>query len=268
MQHQSAFRRGARVALLVPVVLAAVIGCSQASAGGARTTYGKSVALGRGTARAYITMAGGRPVEVGVALSERALEGLPDAHGSGGHHVMGHTTFEHVLEMPDGNPTAFRHVLLNWNPGGHEPPGLYDTQHLDFHFYTLENAERLAIDEADPEFQAKGERMPPADLVPERYILPAPLVFPRMGVHWVDPASPELNGKPFTATFIYGSYDGKVIFAEPMITKAFLESKPQFSAALPQPARGRESGGYPSQYHVRWDAQAKEWRIAISGFAS
>jgi hypothetical protein len=87
-----------------------------------------------------------------------------------------------------------------------------------------------------------------------------------MGVHWVDPTSPELNGKPFTATFIYGSWDGKVIFAEPMITKAYLETKPQFSAELPAPARD-EGGYYPKRYAVRWDAATKEYRITLTGFA-
>ena len=41
-------------------------------------------------------------------------------------------------------------------------------------------------------------------------------------------APPELQpppaGKTFTETFIYGSWDGKFIFLEPMITKAYLES--------------------------------------------
>lgn len=268
MQHQSSFHRSVRAALLAPVVVAAIVGCRQASADSARITYGAPVEIGEGTARAYVTMVGGKATEVGVALSEGALRGLPDAHGAGGHVVMGHATFAQVLAMPEDNPTAFRHVLMNWNPGGHEPPGLYDTEHLDFHFYTIDVAERLAIDERDPAFQARAERTPPADLVPQHYILPEPLAFPQMGVHWVDTNSVELKGQPFTATFIYGTWDGKVIFAEPMVTKSLLESKPQFSAPIPLPARGRETGAYPSRYDVRWDEAAKEWRISISGFSA
>ena len=55
-----------------------------------------------------------------------------------------------------------------------------------------------------------------------------------MGAHWLDITSPELNQenpKSFTQTFIYGSYDGKVIFMEPMITKAFMDSTSQFERA-------------------------------------
>jgi hypothetical protein len=269
MERNTAVRRG-RTIVLALLSAAALGACQQASGAGAsanRTAYGEPIKVGQGTARAYITSANGVATEVGVALSEGALAGLPDHHTPGGVFTHGHTTFEYVLELPAGNPTPFRHVLVNWNPGGHEPPGIYDTPHFDFHFYVIDNAERLAIDPADPEYQRKAERKPAPELIPERYILPAPLAFARMGVHWVDTTSAELKGKPFTATFIYGSWDGKVIFAEPMLTKAFLETKPQFSAELPAPPRGREAGYYPSRYSVRWDAAAKEYRITLTGMS-
>jgi len=44
-----------------------------------------------------------------------------------------------------------------------------------------------------------------------------------MGLHWLDIASPELNGAEFRYTLFYGSWDGRIIFDEPMITKALLE---------------------------------------------
>lgn len=258
--------RGRTLALVL--LAAAALGAWRVASGAAasanRTTYGPAVKVGHGTARTYITVTNGVP-EVGVALSEGALAGLPNEHAPGGVFAHGHTTFETVLELPTGNPTAFRHVLLNWNPRGHEPPGVYDTPHFDFHFYVIDNAERLAIDPADPEFQQKAERKPDAQWIPARYVMPAPLAFARMGVHWVDTTSAELMGQPFTRTLIYGSWDGRVIFVEPMITKAYLETRPQFSATLPAPPRGRGDGYYPEGYSVRWDAARKEYRIALTG---
>ena len=267
MQRNTA-STGARTLALAIITAATLGACRQvwgADAAANRTAFGQPVEVGQGTARTYVTMKDGVPAEVGVALSEAALAGLPDAHAPGGVHAHGHTTFEYVLQLPEGNATPFRHVLVNWNPGGHEPPGIYDTPHFDFHFYVIDDAERRAIDPADPEYQRKAERKPAAEVIPQRYVMPAPLAFARMGVHWVDPASPELNGKPFTATFIYGSWDGKVIFGEPMITKAYLETKPQFSAELPAPARD-DAGYYPKRYSVRWDAATKEYRITLTGF--
>lgn len=51
---------------------------------------------------------------------------------------------------------------------------------------------------------------------------PAQASVPKMGLHWIDTNSPELSprNQPFTATFIIGSWDGKVIFDEPMVTRA------------------------------------------------
>lgn len=249
------------------IAAAALAGCarSDASEPSTRTMLGDPVPLGNGTARTYVLVRDGAPHEVGVALTEGALDGLPAAHGTGGVHVHGHTTFETVLALPAGNPTPYRHVLVNWNPGGHEPPGIYDVAHLDFHFYELDDAERLAIDPGDPDYQAKAERVPAPDLVPEGYVLPAPLAFPRMGVHWVDPASPELNGKPFTHTFIFGSWDGRVIFAEPMITREFLLSRQEVSAPVPSARRQESPGYYPTGYRIAWDEAAREHRIALTG---
>ena len=267
MKRNTVFGRGRTIALVV-LAAAALGACQQASGAAAsarRTTYGEPVTVGRGTARTYVTITNGVPAEVGVALSEAALTGLPDEHAAGGVHAHGHITFEHVLQLPERNPTPFRHVLLNWNPGGHEPPGIYDTPHFDFHFYVIDDAERLAIDPADPDYQRKAERKPAPEFIPQRYVMPAPLAFARMGVHWVDTTSSELKGQPFTGTFIYGSWNGKVIFAEPMITKTYLETKPQFSAELPAPQRGRDAGYYPKGYRVHWDAEAKEYRIALTG---
>ena len=268
MQLVSLYSTGRSLALAV-LAGAALAACGEASGRevdpGSRTTYGEPVAVGKGSARSYVITRNGVPAEVGVALTEGALSGLPAEHGAGGVHAHGHTTFEYVLGLPARHGTAFRHVLMNWNPGGHEPPGIYDTPHFDFHFYTIDVAEREAIDPADPEYQRKAERLPAPEVIPERYIMPAPLAFARMGVHWVDTTSVELTGKPFTATFIYGSWDGKVIFAEPMLTKAFLEAKPDFSAELPAPRREQTAGSYPRGYRVRWDAAAREYPVTLTG---
>jgi hypothetical protein len=267
MQRNIASSGGRTLALAIFSV-AALGACAPASGADTsanRTTYGAPVAVGGGTARTYVNMTNGVPSEVGVALTEAALTGLPDHHSPGGLHEHGHSRFDHVLSLPEDNPTPFRHVVVNWNPGGHEPPGIYDMPHFDFHFYVIDDSARRAIDPADPEYQTKTERTPAAELIPQGYIMPAPLAFARMGVHWVDPKSPELNGTPFTATFIYGSWDGKVIFAEPMVTRAFLQSKPQFSAALPAPKRGQELGYYPKGYSIRWDEASREYRITLTG---
>ena len=87
-----------------------------------------------------------------------------------------------------------------------------------------------------------------------------------MGAHWLDQNAQELHGHHFTATFIYGSYDGHFIFLEPMITKAFLEGKPCFTEEIKLPAKYEKPGYYPTRYSVRYDAQKQEYNIALEGF--
>ena len=162
---------------------------------------------------------------------------------------------------------AGRFVALDWNPAGHMPPGIYDEPHFDFHFFSATEAQRDAIAPSDPEFAAKGERVPAPDFVPAGYTK-LPGAVPLMGAHWADPKSPELNGELFTRTFLYGTWDGELIFAEPMITKAFLETRPDFRAPIPTPAKHAVPGYYPTGYRVYWNAETKEYRVALTGLVA
>lgn len=237
---------------------------TEAAPHGGPLTYGAGVPLGRGIARTYLVQAEDGSVELGVAISEEAVGSLPEP-GAPGAVIMpdGLSTFAFELALPEPNPTPYRHVLLDWNPGGHEPPGLYDLPHFDFHFYLIESEARLAIDPRDPTFVEKAARYPEPALIPQGYFAPEPAAVPAMGVHWLDPASPELNGEVFSRTFIYGSWDGEVIFAEPMITVAYLETKPNVTVAVPLAERSLASGPLPPSYTIRWDAEAQEYQVGI-----
>jgi hypothetical protein len=260
---------------------------------GTSREYGTSVEVGQGFARTYVVtdQKTGAPIEVGVALDERALDGLPapnpamhNAHQApGGHeHVDNHV---YLLSLPVRGVEPYEFVELDWNPGGHEPPGVYDVPHFDFHFWTASQAERAAVDPtSDPQYQRKADALPPEAQRPPLYVVaappgaPAPGV-PLMGVHWVDVRSPELQqafGKPeayrpFTATFLYGSWNGRYTFLEPMITRAHILAKKAATdpavrdqvIPIPTPAQVGQPGYYPSAYRIAWDARAKEYRIAL-----
>jgi len=86
-----------------------------------------------------------------------------------------------------------------------------------------------------------------------------------MGAHWIDPTSPEFNNQSFTKTFIYGFYDGKMVFVEPMVTKAFIETKPNTTDIIKVPAKYPEKGYYPTRYRVTYDENAKEYTVSIEG---
>ena len=268
---------------------AAVVKSSAAKSAAKARRYGTAVKVGDGQARSYITLDHdtGAPTEVGIALSERALEGLPSG-GSGHHGMPGMVTHEFILTLPEGNGTPFKFVEMNWNPLGHEPEGVYqDVPHFDFHFYTISKAERDAIVPTDSAYERKANNVPTGDYVPAFNAAlgppgakPAQLAVPKMGVHWVDVRSAELQRllgkpeafKPFTATFIHGSWDGQFHFWEPMITRAHIIEKKSTNdptvrdqvIPISVPAKYKVSGYYPSAYRITWDAQAREYRIALT----
>jgi hypothetical protein len=251
--------------------------------------YGEAVTLGQGRARGYVTLdSTGEPAEIGIALDETAMEGLPTA-GTGHHgaHAMPHTF---LLELPS-SVAPFEFVELNWNPAGHEPDGVYaGVPHFDFHFWTASKELRASILPDDPTFAAKADRLPGAEYIPEFNVALAPpgapmsaIAVPMMGVHFVDLRSPELQGmlgkpeayKPFTSTFIHGSWDGQLVFWEPMITRAHIVAKKTAQDAavrdeiipVPTPKAYAQPGYYPAAYRITWDEQAREYRIALTQLA-
>ena len=265
---------------------AAVVGVP-GDAPGLHRQYGAPTTLGNGRARTYVVTderSGGRTIELGVALDETAMEGLraPDpSHGEHGDHDM------HLLPLPARNGTAFQLVELDWNPQGHGQP--YTAPHFDFHFYTIGRAERDAILPSDPAWAAKAAHEPAAADVPPFYVNPAnvlgvppaQMAVPRMGMHWVDSRAPELRppgapgAAPFTTTFIYGAWDGKLIFMEPMITREYIMAKREATdpavrnEIIPIPTSSSyPTGGFrPNAYRIQYDAQTKEYRIGLTVLA-
>lgn len=250
-------------------------------------SYGNAVKVGDGSARTYIERdATGAPREIGVALSERALEALPTA-GSG-HHDGHMVTHEFLFTLPADNGTPFTFLEMNWNPLGHEPDGVYqDVPHFDFHFYVIPKAERDAIVPTDTAFATKANNLPAKEFIPPFTVPlgppgapPAAVAVPMMGVHWSDLRSPELQKllgkpeafKPFTATFLHGTWNGQIHFWEPMITRAYLLEKKATTDAgvrdeiipLPVPQKYQREGYYPTSYRITWDPAAREYRVALS----
>lgn len=239
--------------LLVPtMILAPFAACEDEAATGLPDDgrfYGPSTALANGSVRTFITVHDGQPEELGVALSEAALSGLPDQM------LMLHLAFPSEAA---GMPYTF--MMFGWNPQGHVPAPIYTLPHFDFHFYLIAESEVMKVPGGpDP-------ILPEASLVPEAYIAPGNVSVPAMGVHWTASSAPELNGQVFDKTMVFGFTGGRQAFIEPMITKAFLETKPDFATAIAQPQRFAKPGLYPTRYSIKYDAATKEHLIAIGSF--
>ncbi|RYY52350.1 MAG: hypothetical protein EOO05_22005 [Chitinophagaceae bacterium] len=209
---------------------------------------GAEVMVHEGKAWSSVTLDDdGVPTAMTISIDDAAMNSVPIGTGSGGGHQHDNSV---ILPFHDDvkSVTPFKYIGLDYNPDGHEPAAVYGLPHFDFHYYLMDNAERLAIPayEAD---SAKFKAFPAPDYLPVNYA-PIPGGVPQMGTHWIDVTSPELAGQTFTQTFIYGTYNNNVTFYEPMITLAYLKTAPVFSRSIPQPAKVKESGYYPTEMEV------------------
>jgi hypothetical protein len=216
--------------------------------------YGRKRHFLNGTARAFVKVhRSGHTEEVGAVLSESALDDLED-----------HAEEEEVttvLDIPQmGSTTHLKHVYLGYNPHGHPPMNIYNVPHFDIHFYTTTSAERESITPTD----TRTTIPPPAGYLPAIYIPTAPV--PQMGWHWDDPTSPQFNGGGFTSTFIYGTYNGKVTFYEPMITAAYIKSTSSKYFPIKQAAKFEKNGYYAREYGLRKNCAAHQYEIVIRDF--
>ncbi|MEP6495442.1 MAG: hypothetical protein ABJF01_22335 [bacterium] len=62
--------------------------------------------------------------------------------------------------------SGFDHVVLDWNPAGHEPEHVYTLPHFDFHFYSVSEAEQMKIMPDAPNFAAGAALLPDAQFAP------------------------------------------------------------------------------------------------------
>jgi len=277
-----------RYAISLAVTLLAA-GCSSERADtSASRALGWQLKLGNGTVSSYAELdKGGTPAAIGVVWSSSALEGLPK--GSDHHRCFGRTkdgeldaatqcqhTHEFVIPLPDAvarrDDVPFKWVLLNWNPEGHIPPGVYDVPHFDVHFEMVSIAEVFAIEPGPcgPEFvrcdQFRIARKPlPPNYLARDYV-DVEAVVPAMGNHLVDTTGPEFQKQPFTRSWIYGVYDGKVIFYEAMVARAYMLTKPNGCVPIKAPKAVAAAGFYPTEYCVRHNATTGEYSVSMEKF--
>jgi hypothetical protein len=230
------------------------------STNSARILSVEPMPMGNGAVRSWVKFdRDGKPTAIGVTFNEAAMSGLPPEPPPG---LFG---TEYTVSLPSEAVVAgFNHIGLDWNPKGHIPDHIYDVPHFDFHFYLISTAERDAI-KIDPKDLSKFEKLPAAEFVPQGYILAPHSEYVRMGSHWIEPGSHEFHQHAFDYTMIYGFYDGRMVFIEPMISKSFLESKPNITLPIPLPAKYQKPGYYPTQYSIRYDAAEKEYTVALEG---
>lgn len=276
-----------------PVLTAALLAVfSAAPTARAETVYGDAQPLGDGAARIYAEFeAGGKLRALGVSFEETMLENLPsvpntysrcfDRNGNGKIDAKGECNGDYELAflLPDelraraGVP--FSWISVNWNPEGHPHPAPppWAVPHFDFHFYIQEREDVRRIRPGECSELIDCEDFKRAQMpVAAKYLNPDHIdvgaAVPDMGNHLIDSKSPELakGGPPFTRTFIYGAFDGQITFYEPMITHAYLASKPTVCADLKLPQAWQVAGAYPTRYCIRHHDGERRYTVSLESF--
>jgi len=220
------------------------------------TFSGPQTQMGNGKARSFFILSGaGKPVELGVELTADAFSGLA---------AEGHVAYQLPLHHKAQDLTAFNHIVVNWNPDGHGPLFLFGKPHFDFHFFTISTAAQLAIPAYTP--GSMHDILPAAPYRPLGFV-PTPGGEVEMGKHWADIIHPVIPGN-FTHTMIYGSYNGAMIFVEPMITVNYLQSLTQkVSIPYNQPMQYMESNTwYPTVYNMYTNEAKTKYYVTLSNF--
>jgi hypothetical protein len=214
---------------------------------GSKHLDGPRQSLGRGQAWSWTEFdTDGNLVRLGVTMTQNALIGLP-------------TSYDEVeLPLPGTEmPTPPYHsVVLGWDPLGHTPDA-YSVPHFDFMFFFVSSEELGRISPGSDTIPV------PANFRPRDYN--AALAEPSVGTHWGDTLARELHGQPFTATFVYGFQDGKMIFLEPMVALSFLGKPSPFTGEVKQPQAFQREGYYPSRYLVTHNDKDSTVTIALEG---
>jgi hypothetical protein len=88
-----------------------------------------------------------------------------------------------------------------------------------------------------------------------------------MGNHLVDLTGSEFaEKKPFTRSWIFGVYDGKVTFYEEMVSRAHLLAKPQTCAPIKSPPAVAVGGYYPTTSCLRHDPATGQTTVSMERF--
>jgi Hypothetical protein TTHB210 len=254
------------------------------------TFSGGDQKLGNGTIKTYAELgANGKPIAIGVTFTRQALEGLPvtktttgrcfDINKNGRIDPASECEgdYEYRLAMPEKlsvrGDIPFKWVGFNWHPGGHVPPGIFDLPHFDMHFYMVSHKEIDAIRlGACDIFINCDDRKRALVPVKPKYVHPDHInvgaTVSLMGNHLINSKSPEFGRTPdtkkkFTHTWIFGAYDGKITFYEPMITLEYLQSRPKSCFNIKSPKAWQKAGYYPTRYCIRYNAGDGKYTVSL-----
>jgi hypothetical protein len=206
-----------------------------------------------GVAKSWATLGAHNDVrKVGVTVPLSLIASPPSEPGKGPAGSIVVLQFPEVVQ----DHTLFNHFELHWEAHGHEPD-VFLVPHFDLHFYAVPESQVRMVVPPDPVAPDKNR-------IPDGFIYPGPgETVPQMGVHAVRPADLQME---FTDVLIFGFYDGKMTFIEPMVTQKTLLQKKDFELKIPVPETLGHSTLYPTMFKAHYVRSTDSFRFEFSDF--
>jgi len=188
----------------------------------------------------------GQTLAAGATIPLSLAENQPQERGPGPAGAIASLKFPQVVQ----ETTFFNHFELHTQPNGHPVsplavnPNRYRPPHFDFHFYAIPEEQVRTIPFAPP------VALVPADRLPAGYAQPGPSE-PEMGRH-AGPLSELSQQGPFSAVMIAGFTPdaAQMHFVEPMVTRAKLLERQDFTLPMPMPEAFDRDTLYPTRFEA------------------
>ncbi len=88
---------------------------------------------------------------------------------------------------------------------------------------------------------------------------------PLMGMHAISADDADAT-EAFGASMLVGYYGGEPIFFEPMVSRALLLERSDFTLSMPIVEGLPEGVRYPSSMRAEYDGERSEYRLIATGF--
>lgn len=208
------------------------------------TFVGPKVVMGNGYAFSWIRIIDDNtPLEIGIEMTPEVLNNLPKDSG-----------FKDpvIIPLPEiaTETTPFYHIVITWNPEGFSNIENFKEAHFNFYFYTIPLGDRLTIPAWSEETDVHFSTYPPKNYMPADYF---PMIkdigsYAETGRHWLlgDPK----NYSPLSHTLTYGTYEGKIVFMNPIATFALVKSGIETKNNISQPLYYQVNKPYPKEYTI------------------
>jgi len=191
------------------------------------------------------------------------------------------------VQTPAGTAAPFVYVEIDWNTEGKPrgPNGSFSAPHFDFHFYLLLQADVEAqmtcvstngktCDGLKTDYTQMQRflNLPDVAAVPATYRPDVDSSIPAMGLHLIDSTFDytvdKVNHSP---TLLYGTFSGKVVFAEASVTLDTLQdamAAPGGKISFPfaQPAAFASGIDWPSTFTIQYLPATGGFKAGFEGF--